>query len=445
MQDEPNSNRTAPGGPETPSSGRDPVLLKVEEVLLSHASVLDAQVSKVLNDQGAERLLAAVTLKKGHAPSEELRTELAWYVTTDLGSVPSFKDIEFHKKAPPRDEPELSAAVSAGTGETVHVSGHPIDTEQVRGVLLGCAGVRKAAVSGVEDVRRGQLLDAVVELEEGVEASDDMKKDLAWTVHAEVGPMALFKDIRINGNGHGKEEGTEQAPAPAQKDKDAIVVVDNVEVKAGGNMEVSSHRISTTEVTKALLSHPSVMDAAALTVPDAKYGESLKAFVKLKDGVAPSNDLKLDLAWHVMAELKPVAIFKNIELDQADPVGDTGGDMIDTESLGPEGKTVLASDVERTLEEHDSVSGAVVIGVPDKTHGEALQAFVTLRDGVIPSDELREELAWHARTAIGPDVVFKFVEFRKFLPRADSQGSLRSILKADVMDIPTRMTINVVD
>ena len=48
--------------------------------------------------------------------------------------------------------------------------------------------------------------------------------------------------------------------------------------------------ISTIEVEQAVMSHPAVMEAAVIAVPDEKWGEAPKAFVTLKAGLTPTAD-----------------------------------------------------------------------------------------------------------------------------------------------------------
>jgi acyl-coenzyme A synthetase/AMP-(fatty) acid ligase len=219
-----------------------------------------------------------------------------------------------------------------------------------------------------------------------------------------------------------------------------MVVVDEVAM-GGAGMEISGHRMSTTEITNVLLSHPDISDAAVVTVPDERKGEVMKAFAKVKEGVVPSNDLKLELAWLVLTELKPIGVFKSIELEQEE----TQKAPVMGEEVHISGHTLLSIDVEEALVSHPSVAEAIVVGVPDGTHGEALQAFVNLNSDVLPTEALKEELAWHARTEIGPEVVFRSVKFRSFLPRAKDRKTLRSILRADALEIPTKMSITMAD
>src|SRR5205823_6919713 len=48
------------------------------------------------------------------------------------------------------------------------------------------------------------------------------------------------------------------------------------------------------EVEAALLAHPAVSDAAVIGVPDADWGESLRAYVVLHQGLAPDNPVTAD-------------------------------------------------------------------------------------------------------------------------------------------------------
>jgi len=251
--------------------------------------------------------------------------------------------------------------------------------------------------------------------------------------------MIIFKEIQF-------VEQPAELSADRPDNADGIVVVDGVNTNDDA-LHISSHRISSTEVTKALLSNPDVSDAAVVAVPDERKGEALKAFVKLKRGRVPGNDLKLDLAWHVMTQLKPMVIFRSIDLEtpEAEELPTRWQAISDEESVNISGNTILSCDVEEALMKHEAVSYAIVLGVPDEKHGEALQAFVTLEKSVPPSDDLKQELAWHARTLIGPQVVFKSIWFRDYIPRNAELRELRNILKAGALNMPARMSITIAD
>ena len=76
---------------------------------------------------------------------------------------------------------------------------------------------------------------------------------------------------------------------------------------------------------------------------------------------------------------------------------------------------------------------------------EALKAFVNLKEGIAPSEEIKTELAWLARTEIGPDVVFKSIDFKRYLPTTHDKGTLKSLLWADAMHVPAKISITVTD
>jgi len=54
----------------------------------------------------------------------------------------------------------------------------------------------------------------------------------------------------------------------------------------------SGYRIGPEEIEDALLKHPAVADAGVIGVPDAVRGQNVKAFIILKPGQAPTEDLK---------------------------------------------------------------------------------------------------------------------------------------------------------
>jgi acetyl-CoA synthetase len=72
-------------------------------------------------------------------------------------------------------------------------------------------------------------------------------------------------------------------------------------------LNVSGHRIGTAEVESALVSHPSVAEAAAVGRPDELKGQSLVVFVTLKTGFEASEKLKEDLRSHVGREIGSLA------------------------------------------------------------------------------------------------------------------------------------------
>ena len=72
-------------------------------------------------------------------------------------------------------------------------------------------------------------------------------------------------------------------------------------------MNVSGHRISTTEVEHALVGHPSVAEAAVVGATDATTGQGIVAFVTVKGGVDDGAAFAADLRAHVAKEIGPIA------------------------------------------------------------------------------------------------------------------------------------------
>ncbi|MFM8484649.1 MAG: acetate--CoA ligase [Actinomycetota bacterium] len=75
-------------------------------------------------------------------------------------------------------------------------------------------------------------------------------------------------------------------------------------------MNVSGHRISTTEVESALVSHPAVAEAAVVGANDATTGQAIIAYVTLRGGsTVGENDLRAHVAKEIGAIAKPKTIY----------------------------------------------------------------------------------------------------------------------------------------
>ncbi len=72
-------------------------------------------------------------------------------------------------------------------------------------------------------------------------------------------------------------------------------------------MNVSGHRISTTEVESALVDHPAVAEAAVVGRADATTGQAISAFVILRGGAEPTTELREELRGHVATVISPIA------------------------------------------------------------------------------------------------------------------------------------------
>lgn len=72
-------------------------------------------------------------------------------------------------------------------------------------------------------------------------------------------------------------------------------------------ISVSGHRLGTMEIESALVSHPSVAEAAVVGKPDEVMGESIFAFVTLEGNCNPSDTLIDELKKHVVKEIGAIA------------------------------------------------------------------------------------------------------------------------------------------
>jgi acetyl-CoA synthetase len=93
-------------------------------------------------------------------------------------------------------------------------------------------------------------------------------------------------------------------------------------------------------------------------------------------------------------------------------------------------------EVESALLEHAAVAEAGVIGKPDPVAGAIVKAFVALKPGYVPSDELHTELLALARKRLGPAVAPREIEFADSLPKTRSGKIMRRLLKARELGLP---------
>jgi acetyl-CoA synthetase len=72
-------------------------------------------------------------------------------------------------------------------------------------------------------------------------------------------------------------------------------------------LNVAGHRIGTMEVESALVDHPAVAEAAVVGKAHELKGQAVAAFVTLKEGQTPSEELKKELSDHVVRKIGPIA------------------------------------------------------------------------------------------------------------------------------------------
>jgi len=109
---------------------------------------------------------------------------------------------------------------------------------------------------------------------------------------------------------------------------------------------------------------------------------------------------------------------------RADDIIKTSGHMV-----GP-------FEVESALMEHPAVAEVGVIGKPDPLIGEMVKAFIALKPGKVPSDELRLELIGFARKKLGSAVAPKEISFQQNIPKNKGGKIMRRLLKARELGLP---------
>jgi acetyl-CoA synthetase len=73
--------------------------------------------------------------------------------------------------------------------------------------------------------------------------------------------------------------------------------------RADDVIKTSGHLVGPFEVESALLEHPAVAEAGVIGRPDPVAGETIKAFVSLRDGFAPGEPLRRELLAHARRRL----------------------------------------------------------------------------------------------------------------------------------------------
>lgn len=100
------------------------------------------------------------------------------------------------------------------------------------------------------------------------------------------------------------------------------------------------------------------------------------------------------------------------------------------------GHRLGSAELESAFVSNPKVAEAAVIGKPHEVKGESIKAFVILKQGVIPSDELKMELVQTVRKSIGPIATPDEIDFVEKLPKTRSGKIMRRVLKAQELGLP---------
>ncbi len=94
------------------------------------------------------------------------------------------------------------------------------------------------------------------------------------------------------------------------------------------------------------------------------------------------------------------------------------------------GERVGPFEVESALVAHPAVAEAGVIGKPDPVRGQIIKAFVSLRKGHQPSEQLKREIAEFVKTSLAAHAAPREVAFVDKVPKTRSGKIMRRVLRA---------------
>src|SRR5207244_1471428 len=93
------------------------------------------------------------------------------------------------------------------------------------------------------------------------------------------------------------------------------------------------------------------------------------------------------------------------------------------------GHRIGTAEVESSLVSHSKVAEAAVVGFPHEIKGQGIYAYVTLKQGLLGSASLRDELIQHVRRAIGALATPDVIHWAPALPKTRSGKIMRRILR----------------
>jgi acetyl-CoA synthetase len=142
-------------------------------------------------------------------------------------------------------------------------------------------------------------------------------------------------------------------------------------------------------------------------------------FVGAGEGAEPSDLFDDQNLWYVSGDRSSVdgdGYFWFVGRD--DDVINTGGHLV-----GP-------FEIESALVEHEAVAEAAAVGKPDQVNMEVVKAFVTLKPGFEPSDDLELAIMNFIRKKLSPLAMPQEIEYMDKLPKTRSGKILRRYLRA---------------
>ena len=116
------------------------------------------------------------------------------------------------------------------------------------------------------------------------------------------------------------------------------------------------------------------------------------------------------------------------------------------------GHNLGTAEIEGAIGRYPTVAEAAVVGYPHEIKGNAIYAYVTLKTGQTPTDEMKAAIVQQVRQDIGPHASPEKIQFTEGLPKTRSGKIMRRILRKiaegdvdDLGDISTLAEPGVVD
>ena len=103
------------------------------------------------------------------------------------------------------------------------------------------------------------------------------------------------------------------------------------------------------------------------------------------------------------------------------------------------GHRIGTAEVESALVAHNDVAEAAVVGFPHDIKGQGIYAYVTLKQGIAATEELRKALVQQVRNEIGPTATPDHIQWAPGLPKTRSGKIMRRILRKIAENAPDQL------
>ncbi len=93
------------------------------------------------------------------------------------------------------------------------------------------------------------------------------------------------------------------------------------------------------------------------------------------------------------------------------------------------GHRLGTAEIESAIDEHEAVAESAVVGFPHDIKGQGIYAYVTLMEGITPSEDVKKGIIAVVRKIIGPIATPDVIQFSPALPKTRSGKIMRRILR----------------